>query len=69
MNVASEVRHAMTNGHCSLQLGVWGRFESPVVPGQGADGGPRGKTPGSSRDPTVHICQKCQKYTLVVQLP
>ena len=44
-----EARHAMTNGHCSLQLGVWdGRFQPPAVPGQSTDGGPRGKTPGSA---------------------
>ena len=23
-DTASEVQHAMTNGHCHLQLGVWG---------------------------------------------
>ena len=57
-----EAQYAMTNGHCSLQLGVWGgTLSPPVVPGQSADGGPKGKTPGSSRDPTVYICQKCQK--------
>ena len=50
MNVVPEVRYAMT----------------PAVPGQSPDGGSRGKTPGSSRDPTVYICQK---YTLMVHLP
>ena len=56
-------RHAMTNGHCSLQLRVWGggRFEPPVVPRQSADGGPKGKTPGRFLDPTVYICQKNAK--------
>ena len=57
MNVVPEVPHAMTNGHCSLQLGVLGRFEPPVVKGQSPDGGPRGTTPGSSQDLTAHICQ------------
>ena len=56
-----EARHAMTNGHCSLQLGSGGALSPPVVPGQSDDGGPKGKTPGSSRDPTVYICQRCQK--------
>ena len=27
-----EVRDAMTNGHCFLQLEVWGHFEPPAVP-------------------------------------
>ena len=43
MNVVPETRHAMSNGHCSLQLGVWGGFQPPAVPGQSTDGGPRGK--------------------------
>ena len=59
MNVVPEVRHAMPNGHCSLQLGVWGALSFPAVPGQSPDESPRGKTPGSSRDPTAYICQKC----------
>ena len=34
-----EARHAMTNGHWSLQLGVWGALC--------VDGGQKGKTPRS----------------------
>ena len=41
MNVVLEAEHAMT----SLQLGIWGCFESPADLGQSPDGGPGGKAP------------------------
>ena len=40
-----EVQHAITNGHCFLQLGSGGTVSPPVVPGQSPDGGPRTKPP------------------------
>ena len=58
MNVVADAQHAMTNGHCSLQLGVWGCFNPPAGPGQSSAGGPGGGARGSSRDPIVYIGQK-----------
>ena len=37
--------YAMTNGHCSLQLGSGGTLSPPAFPGQRADGVQGAKTP------------------------
>ena len=65
MNVVAEAQHAMTNGHCPLQLGgSGGALSSPVGPGQDPAGGPGSEAPGSSRDPIVYISQKMPKIHL-----
>ena len=38
-----------------------GGFDPPTGTGQSPGGGPEGKAPGSSRDPTVYISQKMPK--------
>ena len=40
-----ESQHALTNGHCSLQLGVWGALSPPVGSGHSPGGGPGAKAP------------------------
>ena len=62
-NVVPKAQDAITDGHCSLQLGV---FEPPSGSRAEPWWGPEGKAPGISRDPTVYISQKNAKYTLVV---
>ena len=47
-----EAQHAMTNGHCFLQLWWGGCLRIQGV---------HGAKPGSSRDPTVYISRKMPK--------
>ena len=39
-----KVQHRITNGHCSLQLGIRGRFKPRAVSGQSPDGCPWSNT-------------------------
>ena len=42
-----KAQYAMTEGHCSIQLGVWGAVSSLAGPGQSTVGG---EAPGSSKN-------------------
>ena len=60
----------MTNGHCHLQLGVWGSggtVSHPAGPGQGPGRGPEGKAPGSSETPEFYRIRKSLKSILYLK--
>ena len=64
-----EAQDAMNDGHCSLQLGVWGASSPPAGPGQSSGGGPGskgGKLPQALEILQFTLAKKCQKYILVV---
>ena len=46
-------QHALTVGHCPIQLGVWGPVSRPASPG--------GKAPRSSEDPAFCNAKKRSK--------
>ena len=54
----------MTNGHCHLQLGVWGHCKPPAGPGQGPGRGPEGEAPGNSEAPAFYRIRKSLKLIL-----
>ena len=66
-HIAPEAQYAMTNGHCHLQLGVWGAVSPPPPPAgleQGPGGGLGGEAPGSSEAPEFYRIRKSLKLIL-----
>ena len=68
MNVVPEARHAMTNGHSSLQLGVGGGAHSAPQQSQGRAlmGAQGAKLPETLEILQFTFAKYAQKYTLVV---
>ena len=50
MCTVTEGYYAITIGHCSIQLGVWGAVSPPAASGQRPGGGAGGEAPGSSEN-------------------
>ena len=59
--VVPKAQHAMTVGHCPIQLGVWGCCKPPMGPGQSPGGGSGGEAPRSSEDHTFCSTKKRSK--------
>ena len=48
--IVPKARFAMTEGHCFIQLGVWGHCKPPADPEQSPGGDPGGEGPGNTED-------------------
>ena len=58
-----KAQYAVTKGHCSIQLGVWGAVSPLGRPGQSAGGG---EAPGSSEKFAFYSTKRRPKNTCVV---
>ena len=64
--IVPKAQYAITKGHCSIQLGVWGEggaVSSPAGPGQSTGGG---EAHGSSEKFAFYSTKKRPKNTCVV---
>ena len=56
--IVPKAQYVMTEGHCSIQLGVWGAVSPLAGPGQSAGGG---EVPGSSEKFAFYSTKKRSK--------